>query len=167
MKQKTKPFAILIFGAPKSGKTYLAEQLSTKYHTLFLDFSTFNRKYKIKSEDIQHFLNNSAFKTKRNVTIEGCLDTEKDRSNIRNACRDAGYIPVLVWVQTDVATINQRSRKSKTATRELKAEYKDLEAPSAHEHYVTISGKFSFEIQCRLLLKALSKYTNNTKATKA
>ena len=110
MKQKTKPFAILIFGAPKSGKTYLAEQLSTKYHTLFLDFSTFNRKYKIKSEDIQHFLNNSAFKTKRNVIIEGCLDTEKDRSNIRNACRDSGYIPVLFWVQTDVATINVKVR---------------------------------------------------------
>ena len=158
MKQKSKPFALLIFGAPMSGKSYFAEQLSARFHTGYLDFSELTKKYKIESPDIQQFLMYSALKNRRNVVIEGCLDTEKDRSNIRTACREAGYLPVLVWVQTDVNTINQRSRKAKKPSKKLKNEYESIEAPSARERHITISGKFSFEIQCRVLLKALSKY---------
>ena len=158
MKQKTKPFALLIFGAPMSGKSYFAEQLSTRFHTAYFDFSELTKKYKIESEDIQQFLMYSALKTKRNVVIEGCLDTEKDRSNIRTACREAGFLPVLVWVQTDVNTIQKRTKKAKGTRKKLEESYKELEAPSARERHVTISGKFSFEIQCRVLLKALSKY---------
>lgn len=141
-----------------SGKSYFAEQLSNRFHTIYFDFSDLTKKYDIQSEDIQQFLMYSALKNKRNVVIEGCLDTEQDRSNIRTACREAGYLPVLVWVQTDMGTIQKRSAKTKTTRKSLEKDYKGLEVPSARERHITISGKFSFEIQCRVLLKALSKY---------
>lgn len=155
---RTKHFAILIFGAPLSGKTFFAEQFRKRYNANYFDFSHLVETYNIQNKDIEKFLI-GVLKNDQDLIIEGCLNTEADRNSIRSICRKAGYIPILIWVQTNPATLKRRAAKLKGDDQKQahQAKMKNYQAPSVLERPVVISGRFSFELQCRVVLKALSR----------
>ena len=106
-------------------------------------------------------------RTGKNLIFEGGLGTEKERAEVRNVLRAAGYEPTLVWIQTDIATIRLRMKrefKSVSAAREAydKA-VSTLEAPSEVEKPVILSGKHTFDTQARHILAGLADAEQNSK----
>ncbi len=156
---KTQPRAILVFGAPGSGKTTFSERFAKKFHAAFFDLGELERDNKLDRKTVLFLLEQLA-KTNVTLVIEGILDTERERTEVRNILRRAGYNPSLVWIQTDVNTIRQRLRiKNRSATK-AKQEYETrigrMEAPSEVEAPIVLSGKHTFETQLRHVLTQLA-----------
>ncbi|MBR0134332.1 AAA family ATPase [Candidatus Saccharibacteria bacterium] len=160
MNGKSKPYAILVFGAPMSGKTTFAEQFSARFNAPFLNLSQLHEECHITRKVALNLILQIA-KCKQTLVIEGALDTEKQRDEIRHLLETAGYHPVLVWVQTDLNEIKHRMRhhykKLEEAKSALADSYKKIEAPSDSENPLVISGKHTFTTQCKNVLTGLSE----------
>ena len=160
MNGKSKPYAILVFGAPMSGKTTFAEQFSARFNAPFLNLSQLHEECHITRKVALNLILQIA-KCKQTLVIEGALDTEKQRDEIRHLLETAGYRPVLVWVQTDLNEIKHRMRhhykKLEEAKSALADSYKKIEAPSDNENPLVISGKHTFTTQCKNVLTGLSE----------
>ena len=160
MNGKSKPYAILVFGAPMSGKTTFAEQFSSRFNAPFLNLGQLREEFKL-TRKAALMLIEQISKCKQTLVIEGALDTEKQRNEISKLLAKAGYRPTLVWVQTDLNAIKQRMRhKYKTvdaAKIVLADSYKHIEAPSEDENPLVISGKHTFQTQCKNVLTGLSE----------
>ena len=160
MNGKSKPYAILVFGAPMSGKTTFADQFSARFNAPFLNLSQLHEECHITRKVALNLILQIA-KCKQTLVIEGALDTEKQRDEIRNILEEAGYRPVLGWVQTDLNEIKHRMRhhyrKLEDAKNALADSYKKIEAPSDDENPLVISGKHTFSTQCKNVLTGLSE----------
>ena len=156
---KTQPRAILVFGAPGSGKSTFSERFAKKFHAAFFDLGELERDNKLDRKTILFLLEQLA-KTNVTLVIEGILDTERERTEVRNILRRAGYNPSLVWIQTDVNTIRQRLRLKNRSATKAKQEYETrigrMEAPSEVEAPIVLSGKHTFETQLRHVLTQLA-----------
>ena len=99
-------------------------------------------------------------KTGQTVLIEGCLNTEKDREEVRYVLRAAGYSTSTIWIQTDIATIRSRLKARYKNVEEAKNAYDTmvaaLEAPSEAEQPIILSGKHTFETQVKHVLAGLA-----------
>ena len=159
MNGKSKPYAILVFGAPMSGKTTFAEQFSKKYHAPFLNIAELHEKHRI-TRKVATVLISEIAKCGQTIVVEGGLDTEKQRTEIKQLLSKSGYLPVLVWVQTDIVAIKHRMRHKHhdlaTAKAELEKSYQRLEAPADNEQALVISGKHTFQTQCKNVLAGIS-----------
>lgn len=162
MNGKSKPYAILVFGAPMSGKTTFAEQFSNRFSTPFLNLSELHEKFHIPREAARVLIAEFS-KCHQTLIIEGGLNTEKQREEMRRILQKNGYSSILVWVQTDVTTIKHRMHHkyhtlaaAKTA---FDAGYKHIEAPTEVENALVISGKHTFQTQCKNVLTGISERT--------
>ena len=159
MNGKSKPYAILVFGAPMSGKTVFAEQFSTRFNAPFLNLAALHEQHHI-SRKVALALIEQIAKCKSTIVIEGALDNERQRNEVRAIVEKAGYQPVLVWVQTDLNEIKHRMRrkykKVTDAKAKLEAALKTIEAPSDDEKPLVISGKHTFQTQCKNVLMGIS-----------
>jgi gluconate kinase len=166
MNGKSKPYAILVFGAPMSGKTTFAEQFSARFNAPFLNLSELYNEHKL-TRKLALVLIQQLTKCKQTLIIEGGLDTEKQRNEIKEILAKAEYKPVLVWVQTDLNAIKHRMRhkykKLEEAENALAEQYKKIEAPSELERPLVISGKHTFQTQCKNVLTGLSDRKRNLK----
>ncbi len=157
--KQNQPRALLVFGAPCSGKTTFANKFAKRFNIAFFDLEEFKAKNNLNQKQILAVVEQLA-KTKQDILIEGCINTEKEREEMRRILRPAGYQVSTIWIQTDVATIRTR----------LKAKYKTVakakevfdttvptfEAPSEIETPIILSGKHTFETQLRHILSALA-----------
>ena len=126
--KKAQPRAILVFGAPCSGKTTFSEKFSDKFKAPFYNLNDIAEEHGF-DRKTQLIILDLLAKTHQNIIIEGGLDTEKERDEIRKIFKKAGYNPSLIWIQTDIATIKNRLKnklksvaKAKTAYDEKMAE---------------------------------------------
>jgi gluconate kinase len=156
---KSKPYAILVFGAPMSGKTSFAEHFSQTVNAPFLNLTQLIKEYGITQKLAEEIIRQIA-KSHSTIIIEGLIDTEEQRKNMRELLQKAGYEPVLVWVQTDLNTIKQRMRHSYRKLDEAKAALTkalgDIEAPSDSEQNIVISGKHTYQTQCRNVINRIA-----------
>lgn len=156
---KSKPYAILVFGAPMSGKTTFAEQLSTSIEAPFINYAKLAKKQKIERELFLELISQLSI-SKSTIIIEGMMDTEKDRTEIRTLLETAGYKPVLIWVQTDLNAIKQRMRHAYRSLDKAKAafskSYEHIEAPTDIEKPIVISGKHTYQTQYKNVMGRLS-----------
>ena len=159
MNGKSKPYAILVFGAPMSGKTTFAEQFSTRFNAPFLNLTELQDEFKL-TRQLALLLIEKLAQCKQTIVIEGGLDNEKQRNEITELFTQLGYRPVLVWIQTDLNAIKYRMRQKYKKLEEAKAilaeQYKKIEAPSELEDPLVISGKHTFQTQCKNVLAGLS-----------
>ena len=166
MNGKSKPYAILVFGAPMSGKTTFAEQFSARFNAPFLNLSELYIEHKL-TRKLTIVLIQQLTKCKQTLILEGGLDTEKQRNEIKEVLMKSGYKPVLIWVQTDLNAIKHRMRhkykKLEDAKNALAEQYKKIEAPSELEQPLVISGKHTFQTQCKNVLAGLSERKRNLK----
>ena len=95
---KVQPRAILVFGAPGSGKTTFSEKFAKKFHSAFFDLGELEKENKLDRKTTLFILEQLA-KTNVTLVIEGILDTERERTEVRNVLRRAGYNPSLGWIQ--------------------------------------------------------------------
>ena len=166
MNGKSKPYAILVFGAPMSGTTTFAEQFSARFNAPFLNLSELYNEHKL-TRKLTIVLIEQLTKCKQTLILEGGLDTEKQRNEIKEVLTKSGYKPVLIWVQTDLNAIKHRMRhkykKLEDAKNALAEQYKKIEAPSELEQPLVISGKHTFQTQCKNVLAGLSDRKRNLK----
>ena len=157
--RKSKPRALLIFGAPGSGKTTFAEKFAKKFGLASYDLKTLMNEYDFTHEMIM-VLVEQILKTGQTILIEGAVDTEKERMEMRNLARKYGYEPALIWVQTDTATIRQRLKQQYRSVAKAKEAYDgaiaELEAPADNEKPIILSGKHTFETQTRHVIAGLA-----------
>ena len=158
---KNKPYAILVFGAPMSGKTSFAEHFSETVKAPFLNCPKLEKDYHV-SRKLAHELIRQLTKSQSTIIIEGLIDTEAERNEIRKLFKEAGYKPILIWVQTDLNTIKQRMRRAYRTLNEAKAalasSYEHIEAPSEAEQPLVISGKHTYQTQCRNVISRLPDF---------
>lgn len=158
--KKSSPRALLVFGAPCSGKTTFAEKFAAKFGLAYFDLKSIVEENGFSRETLLVILELLA-KTRQTLVFEGEIDTEKDRVEVRNILREYGYDPALIWVQTDVTTIRNRMKSRYHSVSKAKTIYEDsvaeLEAPSEVEKPIILSGKHTFETQTRHVLAGLAE----------
>lgn len=156
---KSKPRALLVFGAPCSGKSTFSEKFADKFDLALYDFDELKVKHRLTRKNILLIIK-LITRTGKTIVIEGGLSTEKERDEIRNLLRSAGYDPSLIWIQTDVTTIRNRLKvryKSVAKAKEVyDKEVADLEAPTEFEYPIILSGKHTFETQTKHVLAGLA-----------
>ena len=152
--------AVLVFGAPGSGKTTFAEKFAKKFNLAYYNLDDIREEYNFSHEAILSILE-IITRAKQSIVIEGELKTEKDRTEIRNILRAQGYKPSLVWVQTDFNTIKIRLKSKHKTIKKAKEIYNaavaEMEAPADFEKPVILSGKHTFETQTKHALAGLAK----------
>ena len=161
---KSKPRALLVFGAPCSGKSTFAEKFGKKFKMASYDLDELVGEYGFSHEEVMVILD-LIMRTKQNILIEGGLDTEKDRIEMRNALRSAGYEPALIWIQTDVATIRARLKARFHSVSKAKEFYEttvaEMEAPGENEKAIILSGKHTFETQSKHVVAGLANLASD------
>ena len=157
--KKTQPRALLVFGAPCSGKTTFCEKFAKKFNLAYFSLDDLKEQYSL-SRKLVLMLVEQLAKTGQTIIIEGGLATEKDREEIRQLFRLAGYKPYTIWIQTDVATIRSRLKMRHKSIIKAKEVYDSivgkLEAPSELENPIILSGKHTFETQVKHILAGLA-----------
>lgn len=161
---KLKPRVLLLFGAPCSGKTMFAERFASKFSLAYYNIDELKEENSFTRKEIILILGLIA-KTKQTIIIEGGLDTEKERSEIRSLFYNSGYDPALIWIQTDVSTIRNRLKSKYRSVSRAKEEYNyavdKLEAPTDAEHPIILSGKHTFETQTKHVISGLAEFSHN------
>ena len=161
---KAKPRAILVFGAPCSGKSTFAEKFSNKFKLAFYDFDEIAEQDGFSRDNLLVILE-LIMRTRQTIIIEGGLDTERDRIEIRNILRNGGYDPALIWIQTDVATIRARLKSKFRSVSKAKEFYDaaiaNIEAPAENEKPIILSGKHTFETQTKHVVTGLANLSND------
>lgn len=156
---KSKPYAILVFGAPKSGKTSFAEHFSQAINAPYLNLTHLINEYHVTKKLAAELIAQIA-KCRSTLIIEGLIDTEAQRKEMRDLLIKCGYKPVLIWVQTDLNTIKQRMRSCYRTLPEAKAALEKaisrIEAPADDEKTIVISGKHTYQTQCRNVINRLT-----------
>ena len=164
--RKSQPRALLVFGAPCSGKTTFAENFAAKFGLAYYDLTRIREDNGFSHENILSILE-LITRTGQTILLEGELDTEKDRIEIINAVREHGYEPSLIWVQTDVATIRNRLKLRFHSVSKAKTAYDDavasIEAPTESERPIILSGKHTFDTQSRHVLAGLADLVDTKK----
>lgn len=157
-KRKLKPRAILVFGAPCSGKTTFCEKFSSKFKAPYYDLDQLRDEADFTEKQL-HVILGVIAKAGQNIIIEGNLDTEDERDAVRDLLKDCGYNPALIWIQTDINTIKSRLKTKLRSVKKAKEEYEAriavLEAPSDAEKPIILSGKHTFETQLSHVLAQL------------
>jgi predicted kinase len=97
--------------------------------------------------------------------LEGGIDTESDRAEVRNLLRKHGYEPSLIWVQTDISTLRMRLKSKFRSVAKAKEYFDDatsrMEAPSDFERPIILSGKHTFETQTKHVITGLADLTES------
>ncbi|MBR6505659.1 AAA family ATPase [Candidatus Saccharibacteria bacterium] len=157
--KKSRPRALLVFGAPCSGKTTFAKKFADRFDLACYDFEELRDKYHLSNKYIYLFIELLS-RTNKTIMVEGCLNTEKDRTEIRNALRNGGYDPSLIWIQTDISTIRTRMKNKYRSIAKAKEIYESsvesMEAPADYENPIILSGKHTFDTQVKHVLAGLA-----------
>lgn len=157
--KRNKPRALMVFGAPCSGKTTFAEKFAKKFDLAYYDLTELLSEGNFSREQILVVLE-QILKTKQTILIEGLIDTEVERMEMRNIFRAYNYEPALIWVQTDVATIRNRMKIRYRSVSKAKDAYDtavaEIEAPLENERPIILSGKHTFETQTKHVIAGLA-----------
>ncbi len=150
--------AILVFGAPCSGKTTFSQQFAAQFNATFYDLDSLQQEHNLSRQFILLLVSEIA-KTGATLVLEGGNDTEKDRKELVEILRNAGYTPTLIWIQTDVSTIRMRLKNKLKSIDKAKQVYetriKAMEAPSNAETPIVLSGKHTYPTQLKQVLTQL------------
>ena len=148
--KKFKPRAILVFGAPASGKTTFCEKFSARFKAPYYDLDDLRARGGLNDSQLKLVLEIIS-KSGQNIVIEGCLATSTERKVLKRWLKAVGFNPSLVWIQTDITTIKSRLKTKlkdvKKAKEVLDTEVARLEAPTEAEKPIILSGKHTFDTQ--------------------
>lgn len=162
--RKNTPRALLLFGAPSSGKTTFGEKFAKKFGLAFYDLDELKKENDFSDAAMMVILE-QILKTGQTIIVEGMLKTEKERIEMRNLLRKYDYEPALIWIQTDITTIRQRLKTKLRSVAKAKTTYDkavaELEAPTETERPIILSGKHTFETQTKHVVAGLADLVEN------
>jgi len=162
-----RPHAIMMVGIPGSGKTHFAKKFSDTFNAPFINAEEIGTE--CGSEEIGQsvaglFVAELA-KTGQTFVYEGMTASRSDRADFNKWARSRGYHPMLVWVQTDQPTAQDRTRRARGIDRHgYAALTKTFSPPHPSETPVVISGKHTYATQAKVVLNHLAKARKETAA---
>ncbi len=175
--QLSRPVFLLMHGLPGAGKSYFARQFAQSLRLIHID--TDRIRYEL-FDDPQYepAENNTVFRLAEAVSqwtlqngygliFDMYLPTKTIRKGIAKLAKNYGAEFLIVWVQTDMATIKARAmnrdrrRPDDRYNPSLNGPVFDRLHKSHHpptdEQRVVISGKFPFRLQRQTVLNRLSR----------
>jgi len=167
----SKPHIIIMVGIPGSGKTFFADQFASTFNAPTVSTDKIRNNifekpnYGRSEESIVNktalYLLDEILKSGRTIVFDGSTGSRSERDFIAKTSRAAGYEPLFVWLQTEIATAKSRTLKLKTdkSTRMSEDQFNNKVSrftnPTHTEKFVVISGKHAHSSQLRIVLKRL------------
>ncbi|HMI09481.1 MAG TPA: AAA family ATPase [Candidatus Saccharimonadales bacterium] len=163
----SQPHLIIMTGVPGSGKSFFAEKFADTFRAPYVSYeiisSLCSNSDATAADELFYYQIHELLKTQQTVIIEGLSDTRTERSELTRKARASGYMPLLLWVQTDPSTAKNRvtrvtkNKPNRTLTpEEYDHEAKRFTPPNAIEKPVVVSGKHTYATQAKVILKKLS-----------
>lgn len=168
----SKPHLLIMVGIPGSGKSFFAEHFSNTFKAPFISvdklrkelFSNpdFSKKEDSVLTKVTNYMLDETFKTSQTIIFEGLSDTRIERATIARKAREAGYEPLIIWVQTEPITAKKRALKPASDRMTLNLsqfneQFKRFTQPGQSEKYIVISGKHTYVSQLKIVLKNIIK----------
>lgn len=162
----TTPHVIIMVGIPGAGKSQFAEHFAKAFDAPFVNTKKLHS-FGLDDEatlNVTDYFFAELLKTKRTLLFEGPTHNRNYRHELFKKVRDAGYKPLLVWVQTETAEAKRRStRRGGAYTVDGFADMLGrFHAPALAEKPIVISGKHTFASQVKIVLKHLATETRPT-----
>ena len=179
----TTPRVIFLVGIPGAGKTYFAKRFSETFGAPFIDLEkirhtifenpTFSGDEQARVERVAVDQFTELLKTKRTIIYEGGLETRASRMRLARQAREAGYRPLIIWVQTEQATAHYRSthgiKNSGQAytipTERFERLVEQFTVPNQVEKFIVISGKHTYASQAKAVLRHLADIPKTSSIT--
>lgn len=167
-----RPHAIMMIGAPGSGKTTFATKFAETFNAPLLDreWLAGRAANDNSAKELLFYQLGELTKTDQFLVIDGCDRTATERNDVVRALIRSGYRVKYVWIQTDRPTCHARLLKKYRASG-TKAEVMNY-AADALERYrpivrttdvIVISGRHTFATQAKTALtKLTASRTRNT-----
>lgn len=154
----TKPHLIIMVGLPGSGKSFFAEKFAETFHVPYVCQQKIEELSADNGEALTQLLLTELFKTSQSIIFEGATGSRTERAALFKTARAAGYEPLIIWVQVDQFTAQDRSivAKKTTSPEEFDQRSKRFTPPNSMEKPLVISGKHTYASQAKVVLKKLS-----------
>lgn len=172
----TKPFLLLLYGFPGSGKTFFARQLCEHMQAAHIQgdrirAELFERPRYDKEENdvitqLMDYMAGEFLSAGISVVYDVSASRAISRHNLRDMARKAHAQPLLVWLQIDAETAFTRGlkRDRRRADDKYSAQLDrtsfdaiigQMQNPTSTEDYAVISGKHAFSTQYSAVSKKL------------
>lgn len=163
------PHLIILVGIPGAGRTQFGEHFTTTFNAKLVSIDAIHKEiFGAKANDtslalagrVANYLLDEFLTTGLTVVFDGATETKTARIELAKKAVKHGYVPIVVWVQTDPSEARRRAAR-KDATKPLTdAEYdaalNRFQTPSKVENPVVLSGKHTHNTQLRALLNRLA-----------
>jgi predicted kinase len=168
-----KPFLMLLYGYPGSGKTAFARQFAEEMPIVHLQADRFMHELhevtkgqgNSLSSTLLHYLTNEFLRSGVSVVLDAAVTKKSERRLFRDQAKKNGAETVLVWLQIDPESAYGRTQKrdrrkneDKYATEYSSSDFQNIINESQNpenEDYVVISGKHTFHTQRGTVMKKL------------
>lgn len=181
-----KPFLLMFYGFPGSGKTYFSRQLSDKIHVAHVQadrirYELFQEPRYDKQENLVVFqIVNYMVEEFLNAGVSVIYDMGAirlaQRRMLRDMARQCGAEPILLWQQIDpdsaLARVMKRDRRKSDDKYALQPDYTtfqkisaSMQNPQISEDYIVLSGKHVFNTQYSAVLRYMQQRGIVTGAT--
>jgi predicted kinase len=150
-------------GIPGAGKSAFAERFSKTFQAPLINQTAIQKSLGVTSEissKVALLMLDELLKTNRTLIYEGPTNTKVRRAALIKHVVNAGYQPMIVWVQTESVEAKRRATKKQTNDSQMTSEafdaaIKRFSPPSAQEEALVISGKHTYASQLKIVLKRL------------
>lgn len=167
------PHAIIVIGIPGSGKSSFAEHFAETFKAPIVNTTAIAREADLnpdQAEIVAASLLKQVYKSSRTFLVEGDLDKRSQRLDYIKDLKKLGFMPLVVWVQTDTVESQRRATRPYPKGSGLTIEQFDqaldsFEAPDEKEKAVVISGKHTFATQLKVVLRQLALHRAAVSAT--
>jgi len=168
-----KPFLMLLYGYPGSGKTTFAQQFTDDVHCVHLHadrlFSELQDQTGMGDGKVANYtleyIAKELLRSGISVVLDVSVIRKSIRSKLREAAKQSKASPVLVWLQIDPESAYTRTQSRDRRRSEDKyahdydvhgfeTELNNSQNPE-NEDYVVISGKHTYHTQSRAVIKKL------------
>lgn len=173
-----KPFLLMFYGFPGSGKSYFSRQLSD--HVQVAHVQADRIRYELFQEPRYDKQENTVVLQIVNYMVEEFLNAGvsvvydtgvirlAQRRMLRDLARKCGAEPILLWQQIDadsaLARVMKRDRRKSDDRYALQPDYTtfqkiagSMQNPQVTEDYIVISGKHVFNTQFNALLRYMKQ----------
>lgn len=172
----TKPFLLMLYGFPGSGKTYFARQFCDNVQAAHLqadrirselfDQPQYDKRENEIVEQLMNYMAEEFLTAGVSVVYDVNAARGKQRFMLRDLARRCKAVPLVVWFQMDQDTAFGRSikRDRRRADDKYAAHWDrttfeaiigSMQNPSASESYAVISGKHLFNTQLSAVARKL------------
>ncbi len=172
----TKPFLIMLYGFPGSGKTYFARQFCENIQAAHLqadrvrselfDEPRYDKREKEVVEQLMNYMAEEFLATGVSVVYDINAARGKQRFLLRELAKRCHAVPLLVWFQMDQDTAFGRNIKrdrrraddkyaSKWDRTTFESVIAKMQNPTASETYAVVSGKHLYNTQQSAVVRKL------------